>query len=155
MCTFPCCSAGHFQKVVLLHNCVLFWLDLLPEQFELAAHLSTLLVTSQQPAVCPRWARTVGDICEEEEELSKFHWGGRKVLFLLNQNKLKDVSEVSIKRNIVCGWYGMTPSHRELQKHDGDPFCEVDLAHLSHLPGLLCAGGKERYVGGSFFTTFS
>lgn len=38
-------------------------------------------------------------------------------------------------------------SHQELQKHDGNPFCEVDQPHLSALPGLLCAGGKERYVG--------
>lgn len=54
---------------------------------------------------------------------------------------------VLIKRYIACCWHGMTPSHRELQKHDGHPFCEVDQSHLSALLGLLCSGGKERYVG--------
>ena len=34
------------------------------------------------------------------------------------------------------------------RNNDGTPICEVDRSHLSALPlpGLLCSGGKERYV---------
>lgn len=65
--------------------------------------------------------------------------------FYLKRKYLKDF-KVFIKRIIACCWHGMTPSHRELQKHDGKPFSEVDQSHLSALLGLPCSGGKERYV---------
>lgn len=86
-------AVDHFPKIPLLYRTMntVFFLSLNASTWAVwEAHLSSLLLTSEQPVVCPRAARarTAGDLCEEEE-LSKFDFPREGKVLLLNEKRLK------------------------------------------------------------------